>query len=138
MNNETIENILKTHKLRKTNCRIDVMDVFLKSNKALTQGDLEQSLKKYDRVTLYRTLNSFLEAGILHKIPNDDGIACYGLCFETCTPENHHHNHAHFKCNDCGTIVCLDMPVTEAIDLPKGYKKENINVIIDGVCKNCS
>lgn len=134
-----IKAILKKHNLRVTNCRIDVIDYFIGKSKALSQGDLEKSFKEYDRVTLYRTLNSFLEAGILHKIPNDTGMATYGLCHETCTPKHHIHDHAHFKCNNCGTIECLESPLTTTnILLPQGYMMENINLIVDGVCRHCN
>lgn len=135
---EELKSILKSHNLRVTDCRLDVIDFFLKNKKALSQGDLEGQFKNYDRVTLYRTLISFLESGILHKIPNDSGVATYGLCNETCSPENHNHNHIHFKCNSCGDIECLEEKVVPTVSVPDGYMVENVNMIVDGVCSNCA
>ena len=131
--------ILKNHSLRITDCRLDVIDYFLSNKNALSQGDLEQRLKQYDRVTLYRTLNSFLESGILHKIPNESGTATYGMCYDTCGPHDHNHNHVHFKCNSCGQIQCLDEEqMIPTVALPKGYEAEGANLIIDGKCDECA
>jgi Fur family ferric uptake transcriptional regulator len=135
---ELNKTILRSHKLRITDCRTDVIEFFLNGKKALSQGDLERKFAQYDRVTLYRTLNSFLESGILHKIPNSTGVATYGLCHETCTPKHHEHNHIHFKCNNCGQIECLDDKAVPTVSLPFGYQVETVNLIVDGICAQCA
>lgn len=137
MSREQYIHILKEHDLRITNCRLDVIELFMNEKSALSQGDLENNLKEYDRVTLYRTLHSFLDSGILHKIPNEDGNATYGLCHDTCSPDHHHHNHIHFKCNNCGQIECLEEKEVPQVTVPSGYQIEGINMIVDGVCANC-
>lgn len=131
------KDILKKHDLRITNCRLDVIEFFLDKGKALSQGDLESEFSGYDRVTLYRTLGSFLESGILHKIPNETGNATYGLCHETCSPADHSHNHIHFKCNVCGEIECMDGKSVPNVSLPLGYKAQGVNLIVDGICAAC-
>jgi len=135
---KVIETILKSHNLRVTDCRIDVIRHFLDKKEALSQGDLENKFTHYDRVTLYRTLNSFLESGILHKIPNERGAATYGLCYDTCTPGHHVHNHIHFKCNNCGQIECLDDNEIPDVSVPNGYIMDRINLIVDGICAKCA
>ena len=131
-----LKNILKKHKLRVTDCRMDVLELFLKNDHALTSKDLENELTGYDRVTLYRTLNSFMEKGVLHKIPNDNGYASYGVCHNTCGPDHHQHNHVHFKCSDCGTIECISDQDVPKIQLD-GYIINEINYLVNGVCKSC-
>ncbi|MEP1032198.1 transcriptional repressor [Ekhidna sp.] len=138
MSQENIKGILKTHQLRITDCRMDVMQFFLDEKSALSQSDLENQLTTYDRVTLYRTLNSFLDSGILHRIPNETGIATYGLCHDTCSPDQHEHNHVHFKCNKCGQIECLEEKVAHHVTVPSGYKVDGINMIVDGICGKCA
>lgn len=130
--------ILKNHKLRITNSRVDVLGSFLEENRALSLGNLETEFPNYDRVTLYRTLNSFLESGILHKIPNDLGTATYGLCHETCGPAEHNHDHVHFKCNDCGKLECLDDLNVPNVSVPTGYRISQVNMIVDGTCVECA
>lgn len=138
MNLDNLKHILKNHNLRITDCRLDVIQFFIEERNAHSQGDLENQFKQYDRVTLYRTLNSFLDSGILHKIPNATGVATYGLCHETCSPNHHDHNHIHFKCNNCGLIECLDDKTVPMVTVPNGYQIEAVNMIVDGVCAKCA
>ncbi len=129
---------LKNHKLRITDCRMDVLEYFQQQKKALSFRDLEYKFQEYDRVTLYRTLHSFEENGLLHKIPGDSGSAVYGLCND-CGVEAHHHNHMHFKCDTCGTTECIDVPVEiPTISLPKNYKMTDMDVIVNGICNHCN
>ena len=128
--------LLKSHKLRITNSRIDVLEKFYKTNHALSFKDLEEDFGIYDRVTLYRTLNSFIEKGLLHRIPSDSGFACYGLCTTECSETSHHHDHVHFKCNVCGQIECIPDHHVPKVNLP-GYEIEEQNLIVNGICKMC-
>ena len=128
--------LLKNHNLRITDCRIDVLERFYSNDHALTFKDLEKDLEDYDRVTLYRTLNSFIQHGLLHRIPCDNGFATFGLCREDCSEEAHHHNHIHFKCNVCGHIECLPNHHSPQINLPD-YDVEDSYLIVNGVCKVC-
>ncbi|HBH22202.1 MAG TPA: transcriptional repressor [Cytophagales bacterium] len=135
--NQVYKDILKKHKLRATDCRIDILDQFNKSKHALSFRDIEEKYSQYDRVTIYRTLNSFIEKGMLHKIPNETGIAKFGLCTNTCEPEDHHHNHIHFKCDICGEIDCLEGYKIPEYNIPNHIVHET-NVIVNGICQLCS
>jgi Fur family ferric uptake transcriptional regulator len=128
--------LLKNHKLRITDCRIDVLDQFFNTRHALSFKDLEEELKDYDRVTLYRTLNSFIDQGLLHRIPSENGYAMFGLCKDDCNEQAHHHDHIHFKCRICGHIECLSNQYPPKIDLPD-YEIEESYLIVHGICKNC-
>jgi len=131
-----IKKILKSHKLRVTDARIDTLEFFLSQNRTLSFKDLENEFDESDRVTLYRTLNSFVEHGVLHKIPDDSGFATYGLCHDTCDSGDHNHDHMHFKCNECGTIECLEQNIP-SIKIP-GYTVMEANLILKGICKTCT
>lgn len=130
-----LKKILKSHKLRVTDGRMDILDFCLNQKKALSFKDLEDEFSSYDRVTLYRTLNSFVEHGVLHKIPGDSGYAMFGVCHDTCDSNEHHHDHMHFKCNECGNVECLDRHIP-SIDIP-GYLVQEANLILNGICQSC-
>ncbi|KOY86875.1 Fur family transcriptional regulator [bacterium 336/3] len=133
-----IEHILKDHKLRNTDCRYDVLDIFLTQKFALSHADLEHSLaNKFDRVTVYRTLKTFLEKGIIHKVLNDEGTPKYAICSSHCEVHQHHHNHVHFKCDTCGHTQCLDDIAIPTISLPNGFKAKEFNLLIQGLCQTC-
>ncbi len=134
---KSLINTLKDHSLRITDCRKDVLEKFLNANHALSFKNLEEDLVNYDRVTLYRTLHSFIDKGILHRIPDDSGFASYGICHDTCTPQSHSHDHVHFKCDDCGNIECLPSHHVPKIEIP-GYLVGEANLIVSGLCNSCN
>ncbi|MEL6534578.1 MAG: transcriptional repressor [Bacteroidota bacterium] len=136
---DRLENILKNHRLRQTQNRTAILDVFVTNASALSHSDLESSLgSKVDRVTIYRTIKSFLDHGIIHKVLDDEGGAKYAICKDSCLPHNHHHNHVHFKCQNCGKTQCMeDLSIPEFI-LPEGFVAKEMDLLIQGNCANCS
>jgi Fur family transcriptional regulator, ferric uptake regulator len=133
-------NTLKEYALRHTGCREDILGVFYKNQYALSHSDLEVTLNdRFDRVTIYRTLKTFLDKGILHKVLDDVGGTKYALCkTDECSHEEHHHDHVHFKCTECGLTNCLDEVHIPSISLPQGYQRIEINMLVQGVCPNCT
>lgn len=132
-----VESILAEHKLRITQSRKAVLDSFLAHPHALSQPDLEKMLEDTcDRVTIYRILDSFLQNGILHKVPDNEGKQKYALC-DTCDHDHHHDEHLHFKCDTCGRTECLDEIPLPKIHLPEGYRLNEWNLLIQGYCKEC-
>ena len=135
----SLEHILKHHDLRITQVRLEVLQFFQTNKNALTHADLEAYFaKKFDRVTIYRTLTSFLENGLLHKIPDDSGIAKYALCHHEGTEHTHDDHHVHFKCKKCAKIECLHTLEIPKLQLPRKYKMENANLLIEGICAVCN
>jgi len=129
--------ILKTHDLRHTACRENILLAFYQQPTALSHGGLEQLLPDgYDRVTIYRTLKVFVEKGILHKVLDEDGLR-YALCKAACTNRHHRHDHVHFKCVACGQTTCLDDVHIPQIALPLGYDGQQVNLLVQGLCRAC-
>jgi Fur family transcriptional regulator, ferric uptake regulator len=136
---KTTSEILERHGLRKTDARMAILQAFKKSKTALSHGDIESLLKtNFDRVTLYRTLTSFLEKGIIHKVLDDSEAAKYAYCVDDCNEHHHHDEHVHFKCTKCGLSECLQEIHIPNISLPKGYKFIESNILVEGVCAKCN
>jgi len=132
------DTILSQHKLRITPSRLSVLDAFMGSHHALSQPDLEKLLEQScDRVTIYRTLESFMKSGILHKVPDNEGKQKYALC-DSCDDHHHHDEHLHFKCTGCGRTECLDEIPMPRIDLPNGYTVNEWNLLLQGRCASCT
>jgi Fur family ferric uptake transcriptional regulator len=134
----TPTSILQQHQLRVTSSRTDILQMFLESDFALSELHIEKKLgEECDRVTIYRTLKTFLEKGILHKVLDENNVVKYALCRSGCEGGEHQHEHVHFKCQTCGDTSCLnDIPIQD-VTLPKGYKKIESNLLILGICKKC-
>ena len=136
--NIRLNDILHRRQLSSTESRRKILTLFLNTNDALTHGDIEKEVgEKYDRVTIYRTWQTFEEKGIIHSIPTADNAIRYALCKE-CEEGHHHDDHVHFICTACDKTICLDDVVSPKIDLPDGYIAETVQVVINGICKDCS
>lgn len=136
---EEIKDILKRNSLSVTGSRERILSLFLHEQGALAHGDIEKKAgEKFDRVTVYRTLQTFVEKGIIHAIPTADNSILYALCKDHCTEGHHHDHHIHFMCTHCGNTYCLDNVATPDVRLPNGYISTHIEVVVDGICKACS
>jgi Fur family ferric uptake transcriptional regulator len=132
------EQILKDFRLRKTSSRSDILHLFIAHPYALSYSDIEKEVAaSYDRVTVYRTLKTFLDKGVVHKVLDDAGCLKYALCKDHCTSGEHHHEHVHFKCVNCGQTNCLEDVKIPAVQLPKGYRARELNLLIQGSCSKC-
>lgn len=133
-----VADILRKKHLSVTDSRRKILSLFLTSHDALAHGDIERKAgEKFDRVTVYRTLQVFVEKGIVHTIPTADNSVLYALC-KDCSEDHHHDDHVHFVCKNCNATICLDDIVSPEIKLPQGYLAENVQVVINGICKNCN
>ena len=66
--NIRLNDILHRRQLSSTESRRKILTLFLNSDDALTHGDIEKEVgSKYDRVTIYRTLQTFEEKGIIQE-----------------------------------------------------------------------
>ncbi len=134
-----IRNILKRNQLSVTASREKILHLFLEQSGALAHGDIEKRAgEKFDRVTVYRTLQTFVEKGIIHTIPTADNSVRYALCKDNCEAGHHHDQHIHFVCSHCGQTFCLDDVVTPEIKLPRGYSTNHIEVVVNGICRECT
>lgn len=134
----TPETLLRQHDLRITDARQQVLGVFFAHSYALTHAELEQQLAQHDRVTLYRTLATFEEKGLLHRVPDDSGTMKYALCADGCAEHQHHDDHVHFKCTTCGRTECLDPIRIPTLALPTGYRATEMHLLVQGVCSRCA
>lgn len=128
--------LLQFYNLRVTNCRKAVVELLQKATHAIGQPDLEKRLPQFDRVTLYRTLDTFEQKGIIHALRDIPGTAMYALC-EDCTEHHHYDNHIHFECEVCHAVSCLDQVFVPNINLPKGYTLKTVRFLVSGVCNRC-
>ncbi|WP_281638083.1 Fur family transcriptional regulator [Flavobacterium marginilacus] len=126
--------ILKENELKITQNRLDVLAIFLGSEKAFSLLDLEKILdEKHDRSSIFRSLQTYTEKGILEKFCNASGTSIYVF--------NHHkpdcNGKSHFKCKDCDNVVSLPNLPIEYLQLLGKNKMETMNLLIEGTCENC-
>jgi Fur family ferric uptake transcriptional regulator len=133
-----IDDILRRNSLSVTESRKKILNLFLSVQGALAHGDIEKKAgERFDRVTVYRTLQTFVEKGIIHTIPTTDNSVRYALCKNNCSEGHHHDNHVHFICLQCGATLCLEDVVVPEIKMRMGFSINEIEVVVKGICLDC-
>jgi Fur family transcriptional regulator, ferric uptake regulator len=138
MTEKLVGAILRRSGLKKTAGRLALLSVLTKTDKPLSHKDICAALDYdfcYDPVSVYRSLESFVEAGFVHKIEDENRTWLFALC--TCGEKSH--CHPHFFCRSCGKCECLknlSIPVIE--NLQDGYVVEEQRYYIHGICSACS
>ena len=135
---EKIVKKLESKGIRPTAMRLMTYRRLAQLNVAVSLGDLGKDFESSERSTLFRTMKTFEEKGIVHQIEDGTGIVKYALCEENCECEVGNDLHLHFHCNSCGETVCLTEHKIPTINLPEGYVAEDINLVAKGVCEKCS
>lgn len=135
---DKVDQLLRSNQLSITGSRKKILELFLNSNGALAHADIERNEgERIDRVTVYRTLQSFLEKGIIHNIPTSDNSVRYALCKEACSKGHHQDNHVHFVCNECGNTTCLDDVIIPEVKLPEAFQPLHYQMVVTGLCRVC-
>lgn len=130
--------LLKKNGLSITASRKKILDLFYESTGALAHADIEKNTDAaFDRVTVYRTLQTFVEKGIIHQIPTTDNSILYALCKHNCEQGHHHDNHVHFICNNCDNTFCLDDVTVPEVKLPIGFQPTQSAMVVTGLCQEC-
>lgn len=133
-----IESKLVEKRIRPTVMRLLVMEKLSSQTAALSLTELEDQFNKSDRTTLYRTLKTFQEKGLVHGIDDGTGALKYALCEDDCKCDIKMDMHVHFHCKNCGETICLPNYKVPDISLPKNYAPEEVNFVFKGVCASCS
>ena len=131
-----MKSLLKQKKISETPFRLEVLEILESSKSAVSISFIEENLKYYNRVTLYRTIKTFVDKGIIHPIAIAGSEINYGLCSDSCEEEVHSHNHVHLKCNECKSVFCIETTLFPTIDLGE-HKIESLEIQAKGICENC-
>uniref|UniRef100_UPI0035930451 Fur family transcriptional regulator n=1 Tax=Pricia sp. TaxID=2268138 RepID=UPI0035930451 len=98
---EKIDQVLEGNGVRPTAMRILIYRYMAQKDVALALTDIEKAFAKAERTTLYRTIKTFEEKGIVHQIEDGTGVPKYALCEPGCNCELDQDLHLHFHCSNC-------------------------------------
>ena len=133
-----LEDMLIAKQIAPTAMRLLVLDALVKHPAALSLADVEVLLKHADRITVHRTLKTFTDKGLVHRIEDGSGAVKFALCEPSCTPEHHHDLHVHFFCTRCRETACLPAVPVPAIALPGAYQVQETSLVMKGLCPRCA
>ena len=137
---------LRRADLRVTGVRLRVMEVLADTGEALDAQEVERraALPAADRVTIYRTLNTLVDAGLAHRVDPGDRVYRFSLTsHDRCEGGHHHHEHLHMVCDTCGSVRCLDdaevivQTKTRGQSTPRRLRVFSGEGTLHGVCERC-
>lgn len=122
--------------IRKTKSLLQILEVFEKSQEAITTSELCDSLKSsMNKSTIYRLLDRLQEEGIVHSFLDNTGMKWYAKC-QGCDNHTHYDVHPHFQCQTCGKVECVDIKINLPIVPDKTV--EGTHFLIFGRCELCN
>jgi len=132
----TAEQLIRDTGARVTVPRVAVLATLIAAERALTHQELESRIDRsraVDRVTIYRVLEWLMKHGLAHKITGEDRVWRFNAAAHM-----HVGSHAHFKCGDCGQVLCLDpVAAKPQVRLPAGYRQNEVELLVKGWCADC-
>jgi Fur family transcriptional regulator, ferric uptake regulator len=129
--------VLKKYNLKKTAPRVAIISILANNDNPISENDIKEEMgDMYDRVTFYRSVQTLIEVGLIHRIVADN-ITMYAYNHSEGNINIPELNHVHFFCKKCHSMICLEEVKVRDYKMPKDYIIEDCEVLIKGVCKNC-
>jgi Fe2+ or Zn2+ uptake regulation protein len=135
MDRTQITALLRQNALKVTAPRVSIIQILTASHAPDIQT-IKQALirsgHKIDTVTIYRTLDSLKQKGVVTEVNLGEGKARYEL------NTTHHH---HLVCQNCGHIDSYDRsditPIEQDIQKHHGFKVTRHHLEFFGLCRSC-
>lgn len=123
--------------LRRTPVRVGVVETLSRAGRPMSVPQILGKLKGVDSVTVYRTLNTFVKKGLVHRVKSDDRSWMYAM-----GPKLAEHEHPHFVCESCGKVECLEDSVipdsfVKSLSVDRDYRVTYPEVVLHGTCPTC-
>jgi Fur family ferric uptake transcriptional regulator len=134
MNSDIIK-ILEDNNVKPTPMRMLVLEQMVVLEKNLSLSEIDPA----DRITIYRTLQTFVKNGLAHAIDTANNGSVYALCHDDCKLNAHIDQHPHFVCENCKKITCctdFSYSLKQKPNSPE-YKIHKVEMSIKGICPDC-
>jgi Fur family peroxide stress response transcriptional regulator len=133
ISNEFLTNALMNRAIRPSYQRIKVLEYLYKKGGHPTVDEIFRALSpeipSFSKVTVYNTLHTFVDAGLVRVVDIDDSEMRYDVTLS---------NHGHFLCESCGTVYNFEVNVDQIpIQGLSWFKIKEKNVYFKGFCPNC-
>ncbi|MGH3521343.1 MAG: Fur family transcriptional regulator [Mycobacterium sp.] len=138
---ERIGELLRAHGLRRMASRIAVLAVLEPVNGHLSVAEIDQRLREFlpaddqhpDLATIYRTVTTLVDQGVLHALTLEGGTTTYGLAADP---------HHHAVCTRCGSIIevpaqRLMSALEHAMAGSDFTLSERAGLTLHGLCPQC-
>lgn len=138
---ERIGELLRARGLRRMASRIQVLAVLEPVDGHLPVADIYRRVRECvphgtqppDLATIYRTVTTLVDQGVLHALTLDSGVTTYGLATAP---------HHHAVCTQCGSIIevpagRLSSALEQAMEGSSFALSERAGLTLRGLCPRC-
>jgi len=138
---ERLGEVLRACGLRRMASRIQVLAVLEPVNGHLPVAEIHERVRAFvpagaqapDVVTIYRTVTTLVDQGVLHALTLDGGVTTYGLATAP---------HHHAVCTRCGAIIevparQLSSALEHAMAGSSFALSERAGLTLHGLCPRC-
>jgi len=133
---DLIEARLREAGLKLTPQRFAVLDYLVRHPTHPTAEQIgagvNRRFPRVSRATIYNTLHSLCETGLVREVYLEDATARYDANVKP---------HHHFVCRSCGRLEDVPAEALGALpraDLETGYRVESFQVVMRGICGACA
>ena len=133
-NMKHIQTTIKDKGIKPTYQRLKILEYLIETKKHPTVEMIYNNMKKViptiSKTTVYNTMNSFVEKGILNAL----SVTGTELRYDANTKPHHH-----LLCNKCGNIYDIYTNSFDFFDnkIIDGNKIDEVHVYFKGICKKC-
>ena len=138
------EKTLLSKGIRPTEMRLKIYKYLQRKTYAVSLNEMQKVFiakseknKTANRTTFYRNLKTFEDKGLIHQINDGTGVAKFAISDKKAKGKYGTDLHMHFHCTVCGKTICLPDRISKQ-NLPDDYEINDLNLVLKGVCKNCS
>jgi Fur family transcriptional regulator, ferric uptake regulator len=128
--------MLRTTKLYCTEARVAILKVLMQAPCPLRQNQIAEdpTSKTLNKVTIYRTLESLVQVGLVHRAFMHKRAWHFELAHHCSKTQCH----PHFTCLNCGQTHCLTGILIPMAKSPyKGFTISRQQVRLEGICPAC-
>ena len=130
---ERLTEMLQKKGMRPSAQRIAVLSVVANGRRHPAAEEIYSTLSKLfrslSRTTVYNSLRTLTEAGLLRELEIESGCSRYDMALQ---PE-----HSHFICRRCSRIYDMPMPEGMSRILAPQFGIDSVEVTFRGLCPDC-
>lgn len=128
--------LMERHGVKPTANRIVIARTLSSAGRPMTMTELETELETIDKSNVFRALQAFREARLVHVLEDTGEGVRYELC------HRHHEDedddvHVHFYCEECHRTFCLEGTPIPPVSVPEGFEPQTTTYLIKGICPDC-
>lgn len=132
-----MDKLLEEHGVKATPNRLLIARALHDAHRPLTMMELEDRLETIDKSNIFRALQLFRDAHLVHVLEDTGDGVRYELC------HSHHEGqdddlHVHFYCEKCHKTFCLEDVPVPSVHVPEGFIVNSSSHLVRGICPHCN